>query len=132
MNTSYKNKSIMIVDDSEFSKRTMAKILKDNGFNVKAEAGSAEEAISILKNNHCDLFIIDIVMPETSGLELAKIIKDSTSDPKIIMISSLTEETIIMDAINSGAQDFIQKPFAPQTLITSITKLLSHTHEKLL
>ena len=132
MNTNYKNKPIMIVDDSEFSKRTMAKILKDNGFNVKAEAGSAEEAISILKNNHCDLFIIDIVMPETSGLELAKIIKDSTSDPKIIMISSLTEETIIMDAINSGAQDFIQKPFAPQTLITSITKLLSHTHEKLL
>ena len=131
MNTSYKNKSIMIVDDSEFSKKTMAKILKDNGFNVKAEAGSAEEAISILKNIHCDLFIIDIVMPETSGLELAKIIKESTSDPKIIMISSLTEETIIMDAINNGAQDFIQKPFAPKTLITSITKLLSHTHEKL-
>ncbi|MBT6325133.1 MAG: response regulator, partial [Bdellovibrionales bacterium] len=99
MNTSYKNKSIMIVDDSEFSKKTMAKILKDNGFNVKAEAGSAEEAISILKNIHCDLFIIDIVMPETSGLELAKIIKESTSDPKIIMISSLAEETIIMDAI---------------------------------
>lgn len=132
MNTSYKNKSIMIVDDSEFSKKTMANILKDNGFNVKAEAGSAEEAISILKNTHCDLFIIDIVMPETSGLELARIIKESTPNPKIIMISSLTEETIIMDAINSGAQDFIQKPFASKTLITSITKLLSQNNEKLL
>lgn len=118
-----KNYTIMVVDDSEFSRNTISNILRDNGFNVIAEASSADEALRFLTQRSCNLYIIDIVMPETSGLDLAKIIREASPRSHILMISSLNEEEIIMDAIANGAQDFIQKPFTPETLVNSVSKI---------
>ena len=121
--TDIENYTIMVIDDSEFSRNTISSILRENGFNVTAEASSADEALKILSRNPCNLYIIDVVMPETSGLDLAKIIKESSTHAHILMISSLNEEEIIMDAIANGAQDFIQKPFGPSDLINSVSQM---------
>ena len=63
---------IVVVDDSEFSRQATVEILSDAGFNIVGSFGSAEETLKFLKGGEADLYLIDVVMPETSGIELPK------------------------------------------------------------
>ncbi len=119
----YKDFKIIVVDDSDFSRKTMIEILEADGFNVVGEANSAEKAIQVAQGTPCNLFILDIVMPDISGIELAKHLNEKFEDAKIIMVSSLKMENIIIESISNGAVDFIAKPFAPEELIRSVQKL---------
>ena len=117
---------IMIVDDSEFSRKSMAKILEDEGYNVVGEASKASEAFEIIKSSDPNIAIIDIVMPDVNGLELAEHILEKYDDSiEIIMISSLAHEHLILESISTGAVDFLQKPFVKEDLIASIDKILT-------
>ena len=73
-----------------------------------------------------NLYIIDIVMPEISGIELAKHISDQARrrNINIIMISSLKMEHIIVESISNGAIDFLQKPFEKEDLVRSVKKIV--------
>jgi two-component system chemotaxis response regulator CheY len=78
---------------------------------------------AVLKERSAHVAIIDIVMPEVSGIELAESLNGIFKDLNIIMISSLAQENIIIDAISAGASDFIQKPFDKDILLNSVEKL---------
>jgi len=119
----YKDFKIIVVDDSDFSRKTMVEILETEGFNIVGEANSAEKALQVAMGTPCNLFIIDIVMPEISGIELAKILNEKFEDSKIIMVSSLKMENVIIESISNGAHDFISKPFEREELINSVQKL---------
>ncbi|MEE2670537.1 MAG: response regulator [Bdellovibrionota bacterium] len=121
---------ILIVDDSDFSRSTIANMLTDEKYNVIGEAASAKEAINILRDRKAHLVIIDIVMPEVSGIELAEYITENFQNTSIIMISSLAQESIVIDSISSGASDFLQKPFSKEDLVTSIDKILADIQEE--
>ena len=69
--------SIILVDDSDFSRKSMIEILDKEGYSVVGEANSAERAIQIAQTVPCDLFIVDVVMPEVSGIDLAKYLTDN-------------------------------------------------------
>jgi len=115
--------SIMVIDDAELSRRTTVEILKNEGFNVTGQAASAEEAIQLTAQAPANLYLIDVVMPEVSGIELAKNISENIKDCFIIMMSSLNMESIIIDSISNGAIDFLHKPFTADTLIKSVEKI---------
>ena len=115
---------ILIVDDSEFNRKAMVNILTEEGFNVVGEAGSAEEGIIAAASTKANLIFIDIVMPERSGLELAKHFQDkSVANRFIIMMSSLNIESMVIESISNGAIDFLQKPFEKDDLIKSVEKI---------
>ena len=115
---------ILIVDDSDFNRRSMIEILTNEGFNVVANAKSAEEAIQAAHSAKPNLIFIDIVMPEISGLELSKHFQDkSNADKYVIMMSSLNIESMVIESISNGAIDFLQKPFAPADLIKCVEKI---------
>jgi two-component system, chemotaxis family, chemotaxis protein CheY len=115
---------IMVVDDAEFSRKIVAEILSEEGFNVVGVAKSAEEALQLSFQTKPNLFIIDIVMPEISGLELAKIIQDKiTGEKYTIMMSSLSVESIVIESISNGAIDFLQKPFSRDELVRAVAKI---------
>jgi DNA-binding NtrC family response regulator len=115
---------ILIVDDSEFNRRAMVHILTEEGFNVVGEAGSAEQGIQAAASTKANLIFIDIVMPERSGLELAKHFQDkSVANRFIIMMSSLNIESMVIESISNGAVDFLQKPFEKEDLIKSVEKI---------
>lgn len=120
---------ILIVDDSDFSRNNISAMLDDPRFNIIGEASGAKEAINILKDRKAHIAIIDVVMPEISGIDLAEKIKENFSDTEIIMISSLAQENIVIDAISVGSSDFLQKPFNKETLINSIEKVISNLEE---
>lgn len=115
---------ILIVDDSEFNRKSMIEILTFEGFNVIGQASSAEEAIQIAHSAKPNLIFIDIVMPEISGLELTKHLQEKGAGEKfIIMMSSLNIESIVIESISNGATDFLQKPFDRDDLIKAVEKV---------
>ena len=124
-----KSVNIIVVDDSDFSRKTIVEILENENWNVVGQAKSAEEALQISQSSNCNIFIIDVVMPEISGIDLAKHFAESTSfNGAIVMISSLVTENIIIDSISNGATDFIQKPFEKKDLLQSIEKVSYQLH----
>ena len=122
--TDQKNQAlkIVVVDDSNLARESVVEILKRNGFNVVGEAKSAEEAMPLLFS--ANLFLVDVVMPEVSGLELAKHMTEQSNKPiNIIMMSSLSMEGIVIEAISKGAIDFLAKPFSEAELIQAVEKV---------
>lgn len=116
---------IMVVDDSDLSRRTIVSLLEQNGFNVVGEASNAENAITQAFNTKANLFLIDIVMPNVSGLELANLLKDKIKDSRIIMMSTLDMEGVVLESISNGAVDYLSKPFTEEDLIRSVGKVES-------
>lgn len=125
-NTSSEKKKevqIVVVDDSELSRRTIVDALEANNYNVVGAAESSQKALDLLATTKANLFIIDVVMPNISGIELAKIVTQKRMDVGIIMISTLNTEHIIIESISNGAMDFLQKPFDKNDLLDSVSKL---------
>lgn len=116
---------IAIIDDSETSRRAIEDILVDQGYKVVGSYSNGTDALKDLQSSGANLFIIDVVMPGASGIEVAKIINEKTLNSKIIMMSSLKSENIVLEAISNGALDFINKPFQRIDLIKSVEKIES-------
>lgn len=114
---------IIVVDDSDFSRKSVIQILDSNGYEVVGEANNAADAVSLAMNTQCDLYLLDVVMPETSGIEVAQIINNKFPDKPIIMMSSLGLEHIIIESISSGAIDFLKKPFEEKELLRAVKKI---------
>jgi two-component system, chemotaxis family, chemotaxis protein CheY len=118
-----KELKIVVVDDSEFSRKSIIELLEANDYNVVGQAGNAETGVALSATTKANLFIIDIVMPERSGLELAKILTEKSMGCSIIMMSSLNIESVVIEAISNGAIDFIPKPFSPNEFIKAVEKI---------
>lgn len=114
---------VVIVDDSDFSRSILRKMLAEEGIEVAGEASSAESALAVIKDKKPNIVITDIVMPEISGIELTEKITQNYDDISVIVISSLSQEHVVLEAISAGASDFIAKPIQKQQLIDSLNKL---------
>jgi two-component system, chemotaxis family, chemotaxis protein CheY len=121
--------SVMIVDDSDFSRKILSEFISKAGFNIVGEANSASEAIKIASDRKVDMAIIDVVMPDTSGIELTELLVKSLRKLKVIMVSSLAQENIIINSISAGAVDFLQKPIKEDVLIHSMSKICVEIRE---
>jgi two-component system chemotaxis response regulator CheY len=123
MNSNFEIK-IVIVDDSDFSRGIIKNMLREEGYNIIGEANCAENAMTIIREENPDIVITDIVMPEISGIELTNSILKKYPEISVIVVSSLSQEHIILEAIASGASDFITKPIEKQQLVDSINKII--------
>lgn len=115
--------NVLIVDDSAFSRKVLNEFVTDAGFNIVGEVPNAQEAIDLASERKIDIAIIDVVMPEVSGIELTEVLVKSLRKLKVIMISSLAQENIIINSISAGAIDFIQKPITKDVLVHSLEKI---------
>ena len=103
--------NILIVDDDHFMRTMIREILTSEGFTVAGEAEDGEEAVKLYRELQPDLTTMDIVMPKMDGIAALNAILELDSAAKVIMISSLGQEALIAEAIETGAKDFIVKPF---------------------
>lgn len=114
---------IVVVDDSDFSRNTINRMLKEEGYFVVGEANNAESALHVIRDKKPHVVITDIVMPEISGIELTEKIVQNFDDVSVIVVSSLSQEHIVLEAIGAGASDFIAKPIQKAQLIDSLEKI---------
>lgn len=117
--------TIIVVDDSDFTRSNLIQFLRQQKYNVVADFGLAKPALDYLAANVVHLALVDIVMPQVSGLELTQKISQNISRTKVIVMSSLAQERIILEAISVGAQDFLSKPINPQHLEDSIQRIIN-------
>lgn len=115
---------IVIVDDSDFARSMINAMLKEEGFQVVGEANSAKSAMEVIQEKSPHVVITDIVMPEISGIELTEKINEKFDEVAVIVISSLSQEHIVLEAIGAGARDFIAKPIQKQQLVDSLDKIM--------
>ena len=116
--------TVLIVDDAMFMRVALGNMLKEWGFEIIGEAANGKEAIEKYRELQPDLVTMDLTMPVMSGLDAVKEIIPEFPDAKIIMITALGQQRIIVDAIESGAKDFITKPFTPDKLKSVIDNVM--------
>lgn len=116
--------NILIADDLQFIKLVLRDLLEKAGFRVVGEASNGEEAIELFLDKRPDVVLMDITMPKMDGLTALKKILKIDPGAKIIMCSALGQQTLIVQALQMGAKDFIVKPFRPERVVNSIKKIL--------
>ena len=115
---------ILIVDDAAIMRMMIKDILTKNGYEVVAEAANGVEAVELYKSHQPDLVTMDITMPEMDGIEAVKQIKAVNPAAKVIMCSAMGQQSMVMDAIKAGANDFIVKPFQADRVLEAVKKIV--------
>ncbi|MCQ1535958.1 response regulator [Methanosarcina sp. KYL-1] len=114
---------IMIVDDAEFMRMVIKDILLKHGHEVVAEAARGEEAIFKYLEVRPDIVLMDIIMPDMEGTETLQRLLNMDPEAKVVMCSSLGQQSVVTKSIKIGAQDFIVKPFEPSRILDVIARI---------
>lgn len=117
-------KKILLVDDAAFMRKMIKDTLSKNGYTELYEAVDGADAVEKYGEIQPDLVIMDITMPNMDGLEALKAIRAKNSAANIVMCSAMGQESMVMDAVRSGAKDFIVKPFKPDRVLQTVTNII--------
>lgn len=115
---------ILVVDDAAFMRMRCSKLLTENGHEV-VEAGTGREAVEQYKNTSPDAVLLDITMPDMDGLTALKEIRALDSDARVAMVTAMGQQSIVMEALQAGAKDFVVKPFDADRVLAAIKKLVA-------
>ena len=120
---------VLIVDDAMFMRNMIAEIFTgkkygDEDFEVVAEAENGLEAVDKYNEHKPDIVTMDIVMPEMTGIEALKEIIDNDPSASVVMCSALGQDSLVMEALDAGAKDFIVKPFQPGKVLDVVIRIL--------
>ena len=117
-------KKILLVDDAAFMRKMLKDTLSKNGYTDLYEAVDGADAVEKYDELKPDLVIMDITMPNMDGLEALKAIRGKDGSANVVMCSAMGQESMVMDAVRSGAKDFIFKPFKPDRVLKTVTAIL--------
>jgi two-component system chemotaxis response regulator CheY len=118
------SKKILLVDDAAFMRKMIKDTLSKNGYTELFEAEDGADAVEKYGEIGPDLVIMDITMPNMDGLEALKAIRAKDANASIVMCSAMGQESMVMDAVRSGAKDFIVKPFKPDRVLKTVSSIL--------
>lgn len=118
------DKKILLVDDAAFMRMMIKDTLTKNGYTNIIEAADGEQAVKQYQNEKPALVILDITMPNKTGIEALKDIKTIDPSAKVVMCSAMGQESMVVEAIKLGALDFIVKPFKPDRILQTVSKII--------
>ena len=114
---------VLITDDAAFMRMMLKDILTKNGHEVVGEAGNGAEMLQKYEETQPDIVTLDITMPEMYGLTAIKELRKKHPDANVVMCSAMGQQSMVIDAIQSGARDFIVKPFQADRVIECLSEL---------
>lgn len=115
---------ILLVDDAAFMRKVIKDTLSKNGYTELFEAVDGADAVEKFDQIKPDLVLMDITMPNMDGLEALKTIRAKDANANVVMCSAMGQETMVIDAIRSGAKDFIVKPFKAERVLKAVTAIV--------
>jgi two-component system chemotaxis response regulator CheY len=115
---------VLIADDASFMRQMIREIIEPEGYEVVGEATNGMEAVELYLKLQPDLVTMDIVMPKRSGIEAVRGILAEDPRAQVVMCSALGQETLVMEALQAGAKNFIVKPFKPDAVLSTLDRLL--------
>lgn len=117
-------KSVLICDDAAFMRVMIKDILTKNGYEVAGEAENGLKAVEKYNETKPDLVMMDITMPEMDGIQALKKIKETDAGATVIMCSAMGQQAMVIESIQSGAKDFIVKPFQADRVLEAVRKVV--------
>jgi DNA-binding NtrC family response regulator len=124
-----RKKSILLVDDERPILLALGNYLKKNNFEVQT-AESGELALALFRSSFFDLVITDLVMGGMNGIELLRAVKESDSEVGMLIFTGHGDMAFAIEALRSGADDFLLKPYDPEDLILRIERVLRVQDER--
>lgn len=121
--------TVLIVDDVAFVRQTLSEILTEAGYQVIAEAADGQQAVEMYRKHRPDVVTMDVVMPNMSGIEATRKLLKAEPSARVIMVTAMGQENLIMEAINSGARDYITKPFSADLILKTLERVLMGDEE---
>jgi two-component system chemotaxis response regulator CheY len=116
---------VLVVDDAAFMRKMVSDALAQGGHEVVGEASNGVEAVERFQQLRPDITTLDITMPEKDGLSALKDIMSLDPTARIVMCSALGQESKVLEAVKSGAKDFVVKPFQADRVIDAVGKALA-------
>lgn len=121
-----KKVTFVITDDALFMRTLLRKIIEQfEEYEVVGEASNGLEAIEVAKKYQPDILTLDITMPEMDGIQAVKEILKVSPKTRIIMVSAMGQQSMVIEAIKQGAKDFVVKPFDKSRVYQSIKNVLA-------
>lgn len=117
------SKTVLVVDDTAFMRMTLKSMLEKNGYEVVAEGEDGVRGVELYKELEPSLVTMDITMPNKDGITAIKEIKEYDPDALIIVVSAMGQKSLVIEALNAGAKDFVVKPFQPDRIAEALAKL---------
>jgi len=115
--------TVLIVDDAAFMRMAIRKVLEKNGFEVVGEAENGEVGVQKYVQFKPDVVTMDITMPEMTGIEALKQIRQMDDNAKVVMVSAMGQEGLVREAIISGAKSFIVKPYKEDHIVQTLNNV---------
>lgn len=115
--------NVLVVDDDLEIRRLLGRYLAEQGFRVSA-AGSRAEFEHMIENGRVDLVILDVTLPDGSGLDICRSLRSRDSKISIILVTALKEEVDRIIGLELGADDYLGKPFSPRELVARMRAVL--------
>jgi two-component system chemotaxis response regulator CheY len=112
---------VLVVDDAQFLRVRITKMLGGEGHQYQ-EASNGREAVEAYQTYQPDVVLMDITMPEMDGMDALREIRTLDPNSKVVMLTALGQESIVLEAIKLGAKDFIVKPFEKERVLGTIAK----------
>ena len=116
---------VLIVDDAAIMRTMLKEILSKAGYEVVGEAANGREAITQYQTVKPDIVTLDITMPEMDGIQALKGIRSFDTNAKCVMCSAMGQQSMVIEAIQNGARDFIIKPFDVARVVQTINRVAS-------
>lgn len=123
-NTIPSTMKILIVDDSPTARDMIRANLEMRGYKFISEAGDGIEAINQMKENFPDLILLDLAMPRMGGIAVCEWVRKQRQDVPIIVLSAVEQEQLVIDALDAGADDYVQKPYDMNIVLARIRAVL--------
>ncbi|MDY9920678.1 MAG: response regulator [Synergistota bacterium] len=117
---------ILIADDSAYMRSILKDLLLRNGYDVIGEAQNGKEVLDLYGKLKPDVVAIDIMMPEMSGIQALKEIKENYPEARVVMSAAMGQQHLVVEAIRAGAADFFIKPVQAERVVEAIDKALQH------
>ena len=115
---------ILLVDHAPSMRKVTKDTLNKNGYTDVHEAVDGADAVEKYDELHPDLVMMDITMPNMDGLEALKAIRAKDPNANVVMCSAMGQESMVIDAVRSGAKDFIVKPFKPDRVLKTVSSIV--------
>jgi len=117
------SRSVLVVDDAAVVRRLAFRLLAEAGYRV-FEASGAAEALEVLRvaQGHVELVLIDVVMPEVNGVDLARMVREVSPAARVVFMSAFPAEVLVRKGLRDPQVRFLAKPFTREELLRTVAR----------